>query len=99
MGNSSTVSEGESASLQAKVVERMISIDDSGVALNGTGIISIQCDGPPEDVYSQFKSAPAVLEFAGRHYGKSCFDSGRFRIYYRTDAINRTAAVVDRPSS
>ena len=46
----------------------------------------------PSNDYQGFTSAPAALRFNGRVFGRSCFDTDRRWIVYRTDRAVAFAA-------
>lgn len=57
---------------------------------DGIGFLYVDI-GP--DHYRDFKKLPAALEYAGRVFGKSCFDSDRNVAIFRTDVkVARKAA-------
>lgn len=50
------------------------------------GVDWLQVDIDPDDPYGSFKKLPAAVEFQGRIYGKTAFDSDRNIASYKTDA-------------
>ena len=53
--------------------------------LDYTGIGFLYIDIDPADPYGSFKKLPAALEYEGRVFGKSCFDSDKNVAIFRTD--------------
>jgi hypothetical protein len=77
---------------RALIIEKTIVITEALTLPDGVGYITIEYDA---DIlgYRAYKAAPAAIEYEGRKYGKSCFNSDRFRIYYRTDMMASVAVI------
>jgi hypothetical protein len=48
---------------------------------DGDYFLTVDID--PDDPYGSFKALPEALEYEGRVYGKSAYDSDRNRAYYK----------------
>jgi hypothetical protein len=67
----------------ANAVENAVSVDHYEER-DGIAVVCVAID--PDDPYGSFKKLPAAIEFKGRVFGKTAYNSDRNRAYYRTDA-------------
>lgn len=67
----------------AKVVDGYINIITVDGYADGLQCITVDID--PDDPYGSFKKLPAAIEYNGRVFGKSAYNSDSNRAYYRTD--------------
>lgn len=63
----------------AKAVPDLISVEPS--TCDGDYFLTVDID--PDDPYGSFEQLPAALEYEGRIYGKSGYNSDRNRAYYK----------------
>ena len=64
----------------AKPLENALSVKRSETLPCGTKVVTLDCAD-----YKAYKSLPAALEYDGRAYGRTGWDSDMCRAYYRTD--------------
>lgn len=76
----------------AKVVEESVLEISQWYDFEGVGYIEYKL--PSVDTYEEYKALPLLIEYQGRKYGKSCWNSDRFTAYYRTDKVANFAKVV-----
>jgi hypothetical protein len=63
----------------AKVLPDLVAVEPS--TCDGDYFLTVDID--PDDPYGSFKKLPAALEYEGRIYGKSGFNSDKNRAYYK----------------
>lgn len=64
---------------RAKAVADLVSVEPS--ECDGDYFLTVDID--PADPYGSFKKLPAGLEYEGRLYGKSAYNSDRNKAYYK----------------
>jgi hypothetical protein len=68
-------------------------VDDNGITIR---VVEVQCGGEGDCTYQDFKKLPLAIEYGGHRYGRTGFNSDRFRAYYRTDSMARLATACKR---
>jgi len=63
----------------ANVLPDLVAVEPS--TCDGDYFLTVDID--PDDPYGSFKKLPAALEYEGRIYGKSGFNSDKNRAYYK----------------
>lgn len=71
--------------MTATVLSDMIRIERHEPLWDGIEALTVKM--PVGADYTEYMAMPDCLEFRGRMYGKSCFNTDRWEYVYRTDKV------------
>lgn len=78
--------------MKATIVEEKTVEINSAYDYAGVGFIEVKL--PAADTFDAYRALPNLIEFQGRRFGKSCWNSDHFTAYYRTDKVQGFAKAI-----
>jgi hypothetical protein len=71
--------------MKAKILDGFLMIKEVE-SIGSISVIKVSMKSERDDWAAEYLNAPAAIEYNGRIYGRSAWNSDKGEIYYRTDA-------------